>query len=164
MRYNFTFVSHIIQITAEGPELDIVRTLFREYAAELNEDLCFQSFEAEVQDPLKKYVHPGGCIFLGYIDDEPAGCIALMPMLSQSSEMKRLYVRPAFRKSGLGRELVEQLLVFAKQNGFNKMKLDTLKRLQPAINLYERYGFTYTSAYYHNPIGDVVYMEKELND
>jgi putative acetyltransferase len=149
-------------IDKEGPELEIVRQLFREYAAELQEDLCFQSFDAEVKDPLKKYVHTGGCIILANIEGEPAGCIALMPMESAACEMKRLYVRPAYRKTGLGKVLVSKLLSFAEENGFQKMKLDTLERLQPAIRLYEHFGFTHTTPYYSNPISDVVYMEKQL--
>ena len=153
----------ITLVDREGAELEIVRSLFREYAAELNEDLCFQSFEAELQDPLKKYVQPGGTIMLAYIDDEPAGCIALMPMAEAGvCEMKRLYVRPAFRKTGIGKELVRLLLDFAKEKGFTCVKLDTLSKLQPAIRLYEQFGFTHTNAYYHNPLPGVVYMEKEL--
>ncbi|HEY0678087.1 MAG TPA: GNAT family N-acetyltransferase [Chitinophagaceae bacterium] len=149
-------------IDEEGEDLEIVRLLFREYAAELQEDLCFQSFDAEVKDPLKKYVQPGGCIILAHIDGEPAGCIALMPMESAACEMKRLYVRPAYRKTGLGKVLVAKLINFAEDNGFHKMKLDTLGRLQPAIRLYERFGFTHTNPYYSNPISDAVYMEKQL--
>lgn len=153
---SFVFVEN------EGPELDKVRELFRQYAAELQEDLCFQSFDAEVQDPLKKYVKTGGCIILGYVDGEPAGCIALMPMESGACEMKRLYVIPGHRKSGLGRQLVIKLISFASDHGFSLMKLDTLRRLEAAVRLYEQFGFTYTDAYYNNPIGDVVYMEKPL--
>lgn len=150
-------------VEQEGTDLQIVRELFREYQAELNENLCFQSFEAELNDPLKKYVQPGGCILLAFDGDNAAGCIALMPLSETGAcEMKRLYVRPDYRKSGLGRELVEQLLAFAMQHGFQKMKLDTLQKLQPAISLYERFGFTHTSAYYTNPLAGVVYMEKEL--
>jgi putative acetyltransferase len=153
-------------IDNESADLQIVRTLFREYAAELNEDLCFQSFEAEVQDPLKKYVHPGGCILLARIDDKAAGCIALKPLDDKGAvcEMKRLYVRPEYRKTGLGRVLVARLLQLATNKGFEKMQLDTLKRLQPAIRLYEQFGFTYTTPYYANPISDVVYMEKQLTE
>lgn len=150
-------------IEHEGPELQTIRELFKEYAAELNENLCFQSFEAELNDPLKKYVQPGGCIMLAVDGENAAGCIALMPLPEPGHcEMKRLYVRPAYRKYGLGRELVEQLLAFATQHGFKKMKLDTLQKLQPAISLYERFGFAHTSAYYANPLAGVVYMEKEL--
>ena len=149
-------------VEQEGDKLNTIRQLFREYAAELNEDLCFQSFEAEVQDPLKKYVRSGGAIVLAYIDDEPAGCIAVMPMTGGACEMKRLYVKPQYRKTGLGKELVALLLELAKQKGFSVMQLDTLEKLQPAIRLYEHFGFTNTSAYYHNPLPGVVYMQKEL--
>jgi putative acetyltransferase len=150
-------------IESEGPELQTVRELFSEYAEELNENLCFQSFEAELNDPLKKYVQPGGCIILAVDGDNAAGCIALMPLPEQGHcEMKRFYVRPAYRKYGLGRELVERILGFATQHGFKKMKLDTLQKLQPAINLYEHFGFIHTPAYYANPLAGVVYMEKEL--
>ncbi|MGB8192988.1 MAG: GNAT family N-acetyltransferase [Chitinophagaceae bacterium] len=156
-------MSEIKFINKEGIELAIIRDLFREYAAELNEDLCFQSFETEVNDPLKKYVQSGGCIMLALDNQEPAGCIALMPLPEPGAcEMKRLYVKPAYRKSGLGKELVTRLLSFAKENGFKKMQLDTLQRLQPAIRLYEQFGFTHTSPYYSNPIAGVVFMEKLL--
>lgn len=153
----------IVMVEREGDELDIVRTLFKEYQQELNEDLCFQSFEAELQSPLTKYGDEKGALFLAYWDDEVAGCIALAALKEEGvCEMKRLYVRPAFRHYGIGKELVEALLAIAQSKGFNKMKLDTLKRLQPAIRLYERYGFHETNPYYTNPIGDVVYMEKIL--
>jgi len=152
----------ITLIETEGAELDIIRSLFREYEEELNEDLCFQSFEAELRDPLKKYVQSGGAIMLAYVDDEPAGCIALLPHSQSDCEMKRLFVRPAYRKSGLGRELVQLLLDLAKEKGFTSMKLDTLNKLQPAIKLYEQFGFTHTNAYYNNPLPGVVYMQKEL--
>jgi ribosomal protein S18 acetylase RimI-like enzyme len=154
-------------VEEEGRELDIIRDLFREYAAELNEDLCFQSFDAEVEDPLKKYVRQGGLIMLAYIDEQPAACIALMPLTPRDGEhkpceMKRLYVRPQYRQYGLGKELVARLIEMARERGFDKMQLDTLQRLQPAIRLYERCGFTHTGAYYANPIADAVYMEKLL--
>ena len=150
-------------VDKEGEDLDIIRNLFREYAAELNEDLCFQSFEAEVGNPLKKYGPPAGSILLAFIDDEPAGCIALTPLpVAGTCEMKRLYVRPAYRKYGLGRELVSSLITIAKEKGYEKMQLDTLQRLRPAITLYEQFGFMHTVPYNFNPIADVVYMEKQL--
>lgn len=159
MREGFT----IQFVEEEGAALQMIRDLFREYSSELDEDLCFQRFEAELNDPLKKYVHSGGCILLVLAGDHAAGCIALMPLPEAGAcEMKRLYVRPAYRKDGLGKELVKRLLEFAVRKGFTKMKLDTLQKLQPAIALYERLGFTHTAAYYANPLAGVVYMEKEL--
>ena len=76
--------------------------------------------------------------------------------------MKRLYVKPAFRKNKIGRVLVEELLVSAKEKNYEKMRLDTFLKLQPAIHLYQEFGFKNISAYYHNPLPDVVYMEKQL--
>jgi ribosomal protein S18 acetylase RimI-like enzyme len=77
--------------------------------------------------------------------------------------MKRLYVRPSYRKHKIGKALVVQLITDAKQMGYTKMKLDTLQKLQPALQLYQKMGFSQTTPYYHNPISTVVYMEKELN-
>jgi putative acetyltransferase len=160
----------LIQIKEEGVLMDEIRKLFREYEMELNEDLCFQSFEEELKDPLKKYGPPQGVLYIVLWNDDVAGCIALMPLppristtLSMSCEMKRLYVRPQFRKHKIGRALVEQLLLDAKQLGYTVMKLDTLEKLQPAIQLYKQVGFEETTAYYNNPIPTVVYMQKQLN-
>jgi putative acetyltransferase len=149
-------------ITQQGPELTTAIQLFKDYALELNADLCFQSFDAELTDPLKKYGAPKGALFIAYYNNEVAGCIALQPLVDGSCEMKRLYVKPDFRKHKIGDALVQQLLETAKTLGYQKMKLDTLERLQAAINLYKKYGFVVTTAYYENPLPEVVYMEKEL--
>ncbi|HEY4148590.1 MAG TPA: GNAT family N-acetyltransferase [Chitinophagaceae bacterium] len=154
----------LIQVIREGNDLNTIRQLFREYEAELNVDLCFQSFDAELKDPLKKYGLPVGALLLAVWEGEAAGCIALTPLKEVGvCEMKRLFVRPAYRKYGIGRFLVEALLEEATQRNYTLMKLDTLQRLQPAIRLYEQYGFVHTGAYYDNPIGDVAYMEKKLD-
>jgi putative acetyltransferase len=113
-------------------------------------------------DPLKKYGAPNGALFIAYYNNEVAGCIALQPLQDGSCEMKRLYVKPDFRKHKIGAALVQQLLITAKTLGYKKMKLDTLERLQAAISLYKKYGFMVTTAYYQNPLQEVVYMEKEL--
>lgn len=151
----------IQKISSDVAALETVRQLFLEYADELQENLCFQSFDAEVKDPLKKYGPPKGALFIAYWNDEPAGCIALQPLKEEGvCEMKRLYVKPAFRKYGIGKALVEQLLEASRQLGYRSMRLDTLERLQPAIKLYEQYGFKVINAYYENPLPVVVYMEK----
>ncbi len=153
-------IKHIIE---EGKELDIVRELFREYEKELDEDICFQSFEEELKDPLKKYGPPSGDLLLAYWDDEIAGCIALSRMKDETAcEMKRLYVKPGFRKNKIGRILIEELLTSAKERNYEKMRLDTFEKLQAAVHLYKQFGFKDISAYYHNPLPNVVYMEKEL--
>jgi putative acetyltransferase len=153
----------IKHISEEGKELDIVRELFREYEKELDEDICFQSFEEELKDPLKKYGPPSGDLLLAYWDNEIAGCIALSRMKDETAcEMKRLYVKPGFRKNKIGRILIEELLTSAKERNYEKMRLDTFEKLQAAVHLYKQFGFKDISAYYHNPLPNVVYMEKEL--
>lgn len=141
----------------------MIRSLFEEYAKELNENLCFQSFDEELRNPLKKYGQPNGALLLAYWNNEPAGCIGLAPLKKEDScEMKRLYVRPSYRKHGIGEELVKAILPEAVAKGYKKMLLDTLEKLQSAIRLYQKYGFTITSSYYSNPLTHVVYMEKLL--
>jgi len=150
-------------ITEESRELEIVRTLFLEYADELNENLCFQSFDDELVNPLKKYGLPNGSLLLAYWNQQPAACIALQPLEQPGvCEMKRLYVRPQYRKLGIADELIKALLTEAQRIGYKKMVLDTLEKLQPAIKLYTKFGFSNTSAYYQNPLPNVVYMEKPL--
>ena len=153
-------IKHIIE---EGEELDIIRDLFREYEKELNENICFQSFEEELKDPLKKYGPPSGDLMLAYWDDEIAGCIALMKMKEPGAcEMKRLYVKPSFRKNKIGRLLIEDLLNSAKERDYKIMRLDTFLKLQSAMHLYQQFGFKNISPYYNNPLAGVVYMEKML--
>ena len=153
---------NIVQITADGIQLDEARILFREYEKELDADLCFQSFEEELKNPLYKYGLPNGSLILAYWNNQLAGCIALQPLENGHCEMKRLFVRPSFRKHKIGEALVVEILKEAKRIGYTKMKLDTLERLQAAIHLYKKIGFQVTTAYYENPLQQVVYMEKSL--
>lgn len=159
----FKFMQRIIQVQQQGAELDIIRQLFREYEKELDADLCFQKFEEELKDPLKKYGPPTGTLLLAYWNDEPAGCIALTSMQEAGyCEMKRLYVRAANRKNGIGKILVGDIMDAAVKMGYKAMRLDTLKKLTAAIRLYETFGFYHTKAYYYNPLPGVVFMERRL--
>ncbi|MBC7586780.1 MAG: GNAT family N-acetyltransferase [Chitinophagaceae bacterium] len=143
-------------------QLEEARMLFREYEKELDADLCFQSFEEELKNPLYKYGLPNGSLILAYWNNQLAGCIALQPLENGNCEMKRLFVRPSFRKHKIGEALVDEILQKATAIGYTKMKLDTLERLQAAIHLYKKNGFQVTTAYYENPLQQVVYMEKSL--
>ena len=150
-------------ITEEGAGLETARHLFKEYSDELAVDLCFQSFDAELKDPLTKYGPPSGSLLIAFYDEKPVGCVALQPLPESGvCEMNRLYVQPAFRKYKIGDALVAAILNEAERLGYAKMKLDTLERLQPAIQLYLKHGFEITNAYYHNPLPEVVYMEKSI--
>jgi putative acetyltransferase len=153
----------IEHVTADSQGLDDARQLFTEYVNELNEDLAFQSLGEELKDPLKKYGPPAGSLYLVYDKQTPVACVALQPLQEPGTcEMKRLFVRPAYRKEGLGEKLVALIVKDATDRGYRKMVLDTLDRLRPAIALYEKHGFTRTAPYYENPLPGVVYMQKEL--
>lgn len=152
---------HVVQ--TQGPELDAAIDLFKAYAAELNENLCFQGFTEELANPLKKYGAPSGALLLAYYQQQPIGCVAVqaLPELG-TCEMKRLYVLPQYRQLQAGKQLAIAIVDAARQLGYTLMKLDTLQRLQPAIRLYEQLGFETTTSYYHNPLPGVVYMQKAL--
>jgi ribosomal protein S18 acetylase RimI-like enzyme len=153
----------IQKVTTEGPALESIKSLFKAYLGELNEDLCFQSFDSEIDNPLYKYSAPTGALFIAYYNAIPVGCIALQPLQEpQTCEMKRLYVDPEYRNLKIGDALVKTLLQEAQSLGYTTMKLDTLERLQAAIKLYLKFGFETVTAYYDNPLPSVVYMQKKL--
>ncbi len=153
----------IQKVTTEGPALESIKSLFKAYLGELNEDLCFQSFNTEIDNPLYKYSAPTGALFIAYYNAIPVGCIALQPLQeAQTCEMKRLYVEPQYRNLKIGDTLVKVLLQEAQLLGYTTMKLDTLERLQAAIQLYQKFGFETVTAYYDNPLPSVVYMQKKL--
>lgn len=153
----------IQKVTTEGPALESIKSLFKAYLGELNEDLCFQSFDSEIDNPLYKYSAPTGALFIAYYNAIPIGCIALQPLQEpQTCEMKRLYVDPEYRNLKIGDALVKTLLQEAQSLRYTTMKLDTLERLQAAINLYLKFGFETVTAYYDNPLVSVVYMQKKL--
>lgn len=156
----------IKEVNETGDNLNTAIELFKAYQAELNVDLRFQNFDEEIHQPLKKYGPPQGALFLAFVNDEPIGCIALQELPEENGskvcEMKRLYVKPENRKDKAGYFLVEALITKAKMLGYNIMKLDTLDRLQPAIKLYEKFGFEKTTSYYNNPLPGVVFMQLSL--
>ena len=153
----------IQKVTTQGPGLESIKMLFKAYLQELNEDLCFQSFDSEIDNPLYKYSAPTGALFIATYHAIPVGCIALQPLQDAGTcEMKRLYVDPEYRSLKIGGALVKVLLEEAKKLDYTLMKLDTLERLQAAIKLYQKFEFETVNAYYDNPLPGVVYMQKDL--
>ena len=144
-------------------ELEEVRNIFIEYSEFLQVDLCFQDFEQELQTLHQVYSPPKGCIILAKQNDKTVGCIALKPIGDGVCEMKRLYVCPEARGTGLGRKLVEELIIFAKKSSYQSMKLDTVSKLREAIKLYRSLGFVETAPYVYNPLSDVLYFELKLS-
>lgn len=151
-----------IEKISSEQDLEDVKQLFREYANFLQVDLCFQGFEAELAKLPAKYAEPEGSIFLAKVNGQPAGCIALWKLEEGVCEMKRLFVKPEFQGLGLGKQLVNILLEEAKNKGYIKMKLDTLRRLQSANYLYKSLDFIETLPYNFNPEEDIVYFEKAI--
>jgi ribosomal protein S18 acetylase RimI-like enzyme len=148
---------------AQLEDMDVVHELFQEYAAELGVDLCFQGFTEELATLPWLYARPRGFIYLARQDGIVAGCIALKPLADGVCEMKRLYVRPTHRGYGIAQMLALTCLEQAKIIGYSFMKLDTLQRMAPAIRLYTKLGFEKSDPYYANPLPEVVYMQKRLN-
>jgi len=143
-------------------DVEQARALFREYAAESKLDLCFQNFDQELARLPGDYASPKGRLLLAWAADQTAGCVALREFSAGVCEMKRLYVRPGFRGSGLGRELTGAIIEEARRIGYDTMRLDTLARMKAAVLLYESLGFRRIDAYRLNPEADVVYMELTL--
>ena len=136
--------------------------LFSAYANGLNIDLSFQHFESELETLNLMYALPFGMIFLCKHQDTYVGCVAVRKIDAQIAELKRMYVLPAFQRMGIGQLLLDHAVGFAKNAGYLLMRLDTLKTMNPAIQLYEKNGFYTIPAYYHNPEATAAYFEKKL--
>ena len=155
-------------ITASSPEqLQATREIFEEYARSLDVDLCFQQFDEELASLPGEYAEPRGALLLALVDGALAGCCALRPLdqvdYPNASEMKRLYVRKAFRGFGLGRQLAEATLDAARRAGYGCVLLDTLDEMEAARALYEELGFTEIPPYYHNPVAGAHYLKVDID-
>jgi len=159
------------EITLHTPqtadELQAVREIFSEYAGTLSVDLDFQGFTEELMALPGDYAAPRGALLLARVGGAVAGCCALRPLdasdYPNAAEMKRLYVRKAFRGFGLGRQLSEAILDEARRAGYSSVLLDTLDEMEAARALYEDLGFEEIPPYYHNPHAGAHYLKVELD-
>lgn len=170
-------------------ECEVVRTLFREYAAEIAVNLCFQGFEQELAALPGAYAPPTGELLLAEQADQVVGCVAVRELKPPAGgcgsqqrhtnriadpnhasrapvfcEMKRLFVRPAARGSACGRKLAEAIVTASLRLGYSHMRLDTLATMTAARGIYRSLGFIEIDAYYANPLDDVVYMELRIGN
>ena len=139
------------------------RELFLEYAQSLGMNLCFQNFEQELADLPGSYAPPDGRLLLAEYAAQLAGCVALHKWEGDICEMKRLYLRPAFRGKGLGHLLAESIIGEARQIGYQRMRLDTIEPImKDAVEMYRKLGFREIAAYRPNPLAGAMYMELQL--
>jgi putative acetyltransferase len=153
--------------SADTPELvEAARLLFREYAQSIAVDLCFQGFDNELAGLPGDYTRPHGALLLACVDGELAGCGALRALhdvdYANACEMKRLYVKPAFRRFGIGRQIAQALVDEAMAAGYSVMLLDTLDDMEAARGLYGSLGFEEVPPYYYNPIPGAHYLKCDL--
>jgi ribosomal protein S18 acetylase RimI-like enzyme len=149
---------------ATEDDIPSIKKLFQEYAQAIGIDLYFQNFDEELAGLPGRYVPPDGALLIAKSSGKACGCVALRKFDDQVCEMKRLYVKPEFRKHGLGKDLVERIISEAKNRGYKVMRLDTLATMQSAIKLYKSFGFHEIPAYTFNPIPEAVYMEKKFDE
>jgi ribosomal protein S18 acetylase RimI-like enzyme len=145
-----------------GEPVAHARTLFQEYQSEIGVDLCFQGFAAELAGLPRPYVPPDGRLLLALHDVDVAGCAGLRALGDGIGELKRLYVRPAFRGRGIARRLAAMLLEDAREIGYRAVRLDTLATMTAARALYQALGFREIPPYTANPLPDVKFYELTL--
>ena len=154
----------VFQATTDT-HIEAARTLFEEYAASLGFSLCFQNFDQELKNLPGAYAPPDGRLLLATEDDQLAGCIALRKLERGVCEMKRLFIRPAHRATGLGRVLAESIIDEARKLGYTHMRLDTIPgKMDKAIALYHSMGFVEIEPYCQNPVEGAKFLELKLTN
>ena len=143
-------------------EIPLVAALFREYADSLGVDLSFQGFDAELAALPGEYAPPRGALLLAIAGSEAAGCVGIRPLDGDACELKRLYVRPAFRAGGLGRALTLAAIEEGRRLGHARMRLDTLPSMGAARRLYASLGFREIEPYRFNPVEGTQFLELTL--
>jgi GNAT superfamily N-acetyltransferase len=147
---------------ARPRELDAVRALVEEYIRSLGIDLSFQEVDAELADLATAYAPPRGRILVAVAGGALAGCVALRPLDDRDCEMKRLYVGPEHRGTGLGKRLAVAIIDKARELGYARIRIDTLPQMRTARKLYAELGFREIAPYRFNPVPGTAFMELEL--
>ena len=152
----------VIAEALDAEALEACRQLFIEYQRGLGVSLCFQGFDAELASLPGDYAAPGGRLLIARMGSTPVGCAGLRPLSHRDAEMKRLFVRPSQRGTGLGRLLAVRVIAQARALGYEALKLDTLPSMHAAQKLYTKLGFRDAAPYNDNPVGGVRFMALDL--
>ena len=165
-----------IHVVADDQYDQTIRQLFSEYLEWLNERLSQEygiSFEVSAkvdQDMLDlgKFMPPSGRLLLGILDHRPAGMACLKSLEEDCGEVKRMYVRPGYRRIGLGRALLERLLTEAALIGYKRVRLDSGRFMVDAQRLYRTFGFQEIEPYEGSEVPPrfqsiSVFMQKDID-
>jgi ribosomal protein S18 acetylase RimI-like enzyme len=152
-----------ISLAATPEDLAAIATLFRAYADGLAIDLAYQDFAAELAGLPGKYAPPAGALLLARdAGGEARGCVALRPLGDGVCEMKRLYVAPSARGTGLGAALMRAIIAAARAHGYRTMRLDTLSDMAAAQGMYAAAGFRPIAPYYDGAAAGTIFLELVL--
>ncbi|MFY9316910.1 MAG: GNAT family N-acetyltransferase [Burkholderiales bacterium] len=149
--------------SARAADLDHIKAMFREYSTLVAEALCFQGFDEELASLPGAYAPPSGALLIARDGQAAAGCVALRRLDERTGEMKRMFVREAWRGTGLGRRLALAAIDEARARGYARVVLDTLPKLGTAIALYRDLGFRETGPYLACPTPGALCFEFRLS-
>jgi ribosomal protein S18 acetylase RimI-like enzyme len=138
------------------------KNLIIEYIQWLDQDLCYQNIDDELNNFPKKYDEPEGAFIIAKDNSNIVGCVGIRKIENKICEMKRLFVNENYKGKGIGKKLVEIIIEEARTKNYEKIRLDTLSTMESALKIYYKNGFNKIEPYYNNPNDNVVYLEKIL--
>ena len=154
--------NHSIILATTSGHYAQAKCLFEAYRSFLGIDLSFQGFAAEINSLPTMYSPPRGALLLARVEEDLAGCVGLRDLGGNIAEMKRMYVLPVFQGQGIGKALAIRFIATAKLLGYDAIRLDTIPKLERAVDLYQRMGFREIEAYRHNPDPTALFLEIKL--
>jgi len=154
--------NHSIILAATSEHYAQAKCLFEAYQKYLGIDLCFQGFAAEIDSLSTMYGPPRGALLLAMVEKDPVGCVGLRDLGDNIAEMKRMYVLPLFQGRGIGKALTTRIIATARLLGYDAIRLDTIPKLERAVDLYRRMGFTEIEVYRHNPDPTALFLQLRL--
>ena len=154
-RFDVVYVS-------DKKDYDDLRFLFLEYEKDLGFNLSFQDFNAELDELKSMYAYPEGAAYIIRKNNTAVACIAVRKLENNIAEIKRMFVRKTVRGKGYGKLLLDCALIACHELGYERVRLDTLDYMKPAIKTYKSAGFYEIPPYRHNPFDNAVFMEKVL--